>query len=100
MLACVGGRRSLERFGDAVVLRFENYDLARRHDDFSDAGASWDHDGYLPHVTISWNADAVDIERIEPFGGVLMFGPEVWSPVEEDWADGIVERVQKDFVDA
>lgn len=99
-LMCAGGIRTLQRFGDAVVLGFSNNDLVRRHDEFGDAGASWDHDGYQPHVTISWNAEDIDIESIEPFEGLLHFGPEVWASIEEDWADDIVERMQKDLVDA
>lgn len=100
-LVAAGGVRTLQRFGDdAVVLGFSNDDLVRRHDEFGDAGASWDYDQYLPHVTISYQGADIDIEALEPYQGLLHFGPEEWSDLQEDWEDGFVEVATEELADA
>lgn len=87
--------RKMDRFGEASVLRFEDKDLESRWQNFLDAGASWDHDGYKPHLTISWQGDWSDPEfDPKPYTGVIELGPEVWEEVVEDWADTIVEKEQ------
>lgn len=87
-----GGERSLERFGDAVVLRFESPKLEGRWQEFIDDGASWDHDGYKPHVTISWNAPDLDLDKVVPYRGPIVLGAEEFAPVKEDWKDDVVEK--------
>lgn len=84
--------RSVERLGDegAVVLRFESGDLAKRWRQFRDAGASWDHPGYKPHVTVTMDAGDVDLGSIEPYAGPLEFGPEEFQEIGtrgDDWVD-------------
>jgi hypothetical protein len=86
-----GGDRSVERLGDegAVLLRFESEALAGRWREFKDAGASWDHPGYKPHVTFTIGADDVDLSWIEPYAGELRFGPEMFDEIGgrgKDWA--------------
>lgn len=90
-----GGERSLVRFGDAVVLRFEDETLTARWKEFCDGGCSWDFDDYRPHVTISWQAADVDLQSIAPFDGELVFGIEEFEPIEENWRDTIVEKAEK-----
>ncbi|MET3352369.1 UNVERIFIED_ORG: HK97 family phage prohead protease [Xanthobacter viscosus] len=89
--ARAGGPRSVEPLGDkgAVVLRFEHAELAQRWQAFRDIGASWDHDGYRPHVTITYDRAGVDLGNVEPFGGELIFGPEEFAEIDEDWADRV-----------
>lgn len=87
-----GGARALARFGQAVVLKFDCPHLATRNEEFGDAGASWDHPSYQPHVTLSYDADDLDLDAIEPYTGPLDFGPEVWGEVKEDWNSGIAEK--------
>jgi hypothetical protein len=91
----VDPKRAVERLGDdgrAVVLRFESPELAARHQHFRQMGASWDHDAYRPHVTISWDADEFDVSTIEPYRGRLEFGAEVFAEVKENWSDDITEK--------
>ncbi|MGO4171566.1 DUF2213 domain-containing protein [Bosea sp. TAF32] len=80
-------QRSVEEFGDkgAIVLRFEAADLARRWQQFRDAGASWDHKAYRPHVTITYGPGDVDIATIEPYTGPIELGPEEFSEIDQDW---------------
>jgi ADP-ribose pyrophosphatase YjhB (NUDIX family) len=84
-----GGERSVERLGNegAVVLRFECPALDRDWRRFVDAGASWDHPGYKPHVTFTMGD--VDVDAVEPYDGPLEFGPEEWDEIGNrpaDWA--------------
>lgn len=95
-LVASGGERSLAAFGDkgtAAVLRFEAQPLDERWQEFRDAGASWDHDGFKPHMTISYDAANVDFSKVKPYDGPLVFGPEQFAPLDEDWKTGVKEAV-------
>ncbi|BBK37700.1 hypothetical protein STAQ_27780 [Allostella sp. ATCC 35155] len=85
-----GGPRVVERIGSegAVALLFASYDLSARHRDIREAGATWDHPDYQPHVTITYDADGVDLAKVEPFRGELRFGPELFSEVDETKGGG------------
>jgi hypothetical protein len=77
-----GGPRAVEQFGEgAVVLRFASADLQWRHDSMVERGASHDFDSYSPHVTISYDAEGVDLSKVEPYQGELRFGPEIFEPI-------------------
>lgn len=87
------GLRNVEKLGDlgATVLRFDSSAMAMRHQQFRDSGASWDHDGYRPHVTLTYHPGVVVINDVLPFAGSLRFGGEVFKEVNIGWADDIVE---------
>ncbi len=91
--AC-GGLRTVEKLGDkgAVVLRFDSYELMQRWGNLINQGASWDFDGFLPHVTITYDGADMDLSKIEPFQGDIVFGPEVMGEIVEDFTDGVVEK--------
>ncbi len=90
-LIAKGGERGMERFGKTIVLTFENERLEARHRKFIQGGASHDHADYRPHVTITYAGDDLDMSRIEPFTGPLVFGPEKFEPLKEDWLEGLKE---------
>lgn len=79
-----GGARLVEPLGSegAVVLLFNSSDLAWRHMAIREAGASWDHEGYQPHVTITYEPGDVDLSKVEPYRGKLVFGPEIFEEVK------------------
>jgi phage-related protein (TIGR01555 family) len=79
-----GGARLVEPLGSegAVVLLFNSSDLAWRHMAIKEAGASWDHEGYQQHVTITYEPGDVDLSKVEPYRGKLVFGPEVFEEVK------------------
>jgi len=79
--------------GGAVVLQFKSNELNERWDYLRSVGATWDHFQYTPHVTISWDAGDVDLTKVHPFTGVLLFGPERFNVVKDDWHDSITEKV-------
>lgn len=88
-----GGARLVERLGDkgAVVLLFASEAFEYRHRTIEHAGASWDFDGYQPHVTITYDAADVDLDKVEPFVGKLKFGPEIFEEIIEDWEKSLTE---------
>lgn len=96
-----GGKREMKLFGekeDCVVLVFENPDLHHRWEEFiDDFGASWDHDGYHPHVTISYNGlpEGMKLEDIEPYKGRLEFGPEIHQEINPKWKSKAKEKKTK-----
>lgn len=94
-VTALGSGRAVERLGDkgAVVLLFECPDLSARWLQIRDLGASWDFPSYRPHVSITYEADpALDVSKIEPFDGLLEFGPEELGPVDDDWSSGVTEK--------
>lgn len=91
-VVALGGVRKVERFGKAVVLTFESAEIADRHDQFIEAGASHDFPDYRPHVTITYEGADFDITQIEPYDDELIFGPEVYAPLKEDWSASISEQ--------
>jgi len=77
--------RGVDMFGAGViVLTFESQDLHLRWQAAADLGATWDHDGYRPHITITRNVgDFTDFAGVKPYLGELAFGPEVFEPLFE-----------------
>jgi hypothetical protein len=78
-----GGPRMMDKFGEATVLLFNSWQLSQRHGDILEVGASWDHDGYQPHITIAYNS-AINIEDLEPYTGPIELGPEIFEKVKYD----------------
>jgi phage-related protein (TIGR01555 family) len=93
-----GGPRVIERFGQgAVVLAFANSDLQYRHRSMmyrgEDDGITWEWgDDYTPHVTITYDAGAIDLEQVQPYTGELRFGPEVFEEIRGFDPSGPVEK--------
>jgi hypothetical protein len=86
------GKRSITKLGEAVVLRFESPRLGQRWKQLKELGATWDWDEYLPHVTISYQTPPnIDLTKIEPFEGDLVFSSEVNREVDLDWKDKVKE---------
>lgn len=82
-----GGPRVVERMGDEgpIALLFASSELAWRNGSIRDTGASWDWPDYQPHVTITYDAEGVDLSKVEPFRGELRFGPEIFAEIDPSW---------------
>ena len=91
IVVAAGGPRVMEKFGDAVVLRFNSNDLRWRHEEIKGAGASWDHPEYAPHVTISYKYEG-NVDDIPPYTGRIVLGPEIFEEVKENWKEKVVEK--------
>ena len=89
------GYRSVEPLGDegAVVLKFEAPWLNNRWQQFRDLGASWDYEGYMPHLTLTYHnpPDIMD-HWILPYDGPIYLGPEEFEDLDLDFKDGVVEE--------
>lgn len=88
-----GGARLVEKLGDkgAVVLLFASSALSWRHEEMVRNGASHDFDEYQPHVTITYAGGDLDLSKVEPYRGELVFGPEIFAEVVEDWEQSLEE---------
>lgn len=86
-----GGARLMENFGFACVLVFGSNTLIWRHEDMKRVGATWDHEEYQPHITISYAPDSPDLSGVEPYTGEIILGPEIFKEIDEGWAEGIKE---------
>ena len=92
-----GDRRKITPLGDegAVVLKFQSPALQQRWQDFLKVGASWDYEGYQPHLTLTYhNPPDIDLKKIKPYDGIIILGPELYQSLDEDWADKLVEKQQ------
>lgn len=87
-----GGARMMDRYGEAAVLLFAGSELSWRHEEMVRAGASWDHAEYQPHITISWKAADIDLEKVEPYRGKIVLGPELFEDINEDWRSTVTEK--------
>lgn len=87
-----GGARLVDPLGDkgAIVLLFNSSELAWRHMAIREAGASWDWPEYQPHVTITYDGAGVDLSKVEPYRGKLVFGPEIFAEID-DWTSKVRE---------
>lgn len=88
-----GGPRLVEAIGSegAVALFFFSGHLDQRNREMRDAGASWDYDAYLPHVTLTYDSGDLDLSTVEPYRGELRFGPETFEPLMDHWEQSIRE---------
>lgn len=68
--------RRVERLGELIVLSFQSPALTARHHAHRQAGGMWDFVDYRPHVSFTPN-NGQDLRNVRPFGGRLLFGPEV-----------------------
>jgi hypothetical protein len=77
------GGRSIERFGDSIVLCLDCDELQARHADYVKAGASWDYPSYRPHITLA-HADVMgptSEDLIPPYDEPITLDAETRSPI-------------------
>lgn len=89
-----GGPRLMDQFGpdkQALVMLFSSSELEWRHEGMVEKGASWDWPDYQPHLTISYAFDG-EIGNVEPYRGALVFGPEIFAELDEDWSEKVREE--------
>jgi hypothetical protein len=92
-----GGPRVVEPLGlqGAIVLMFASSELCWRHEDIKRMGASWDYgDDYQPHVTITYQAQGMVVETVEPYRGEIILGPEIFEEVADGVSASLIEVPQ------
>lgn len=90
----VDGPQRVKQLGAATVLRFHSALLMERWRQFREAGASWDHPDYQPHITLTYqppNPWPTPPELMQPYHGPLIFGPERFREVNTEWAAQVRE---------
>lgn len=81
-----GGPRAIETLdGGAVVLLFADWNLSWRWESLCEQGASWDHDSYQPHISLTYDPGEVDLAKVTPYRGRIVLGPEIFAEVDENW---------------
>lgn len=86
-------KRSVDPLGSegAVVLKINSKELEKRWEQFCDMGCSWDHDDYMPHITITYKGSDVDLDDLDPYDGEIELEGETWTKVVEDWGKNASE---------
>ncbi len=92
--------RSIEKFGDTVVLRVEDPQLHEEHQRLRDAGASHDFPRYQPHISITRNPGNVDLSKVKPFMGSLTLNGEVRNVLDPDAGEDTPEVPTRTSPDA
>lgn len=90
-----GGARLVEPLGGkgAVVLLFNSSELSWRHEAIKrDTDATWDFPTYQPHVTITYVGTDTNLAKVEPYRGKLVFGPEIFAEVDDNWSSKLTEE--------
>lgn len=89
-----GGARVVEPLGPkgAVVLMFNCSELSYRHVQMREIGATWDWEGYQPHITITYDPAGLDLDTVAPYQGAIELGPEIFEEVMDGFADTITEK--------
>lgn len=85
------GGRSLEQFGDDVVLCVQCPDLDKVWQAYRDAGASWDYPSYRPHITIARWQKLESLKDVPAFDEPITLGPEWRDTLKEHWHTDVVE---------
>lgn len=91
------GPRKVVALGDqgAIALEFSELELSARHDALMALGGSHDYPTYRSHVTLTYMAspelrEKVEAGMIAPYQGELMFGPEVFEEIKQNYQPSLV----------
>ncbi len=105
VLRVQGGGRRFGLFGEdetslALVQQFWSSDLTDRWSALMEQGASWDFPEYRPHVTLAYGPrPRYDINSVvKQYMGDLVFGPEQFAPIDEEWKDNLMDSLDKAIV--
>lgn len=76
--------------GNALVMFFVSQEMQDRHKQALAAGASWDFDVFMPHITISYDTGDVDahtfgMQMAPDFQ--LQLGPEEFAASNDNWVE-------------
>jgi len=73
---------------NALVLKYDSYELSERFDQIiKEYGATWDHKSFIPHITLSYNVDDLDISKLPKYDGPIIIISEYNNDLDLGWAD-------------
>ncbi|TPK14156.1 phage portal protein [Mesorhizobium sp. B2-5-11] len=81
-----GGPRQMDRLGPDgkyIALLITANELVWRNREIREMGASWDWPDYQPHISIQIGGE-VDLNKVEPYQGKIVLGPEIFEEVRID----------------
>lgn len=93
-VVAAGGEREVKPLGGegAVVLAFSSPQMSERWQDYKDAGASWDYEGYQPHITLTYDGAGVDLASVRPYKGAIILGPEKQEGLDLDAGPKLADK--------
>lgn len=75
---------------NALVLKYECHELKDRfHEIMSEYDATWDHESFIPHITLSYNVGDLDISKLPKYDGPIVIVSEHADDLDlsTNWAD-------------
>ena len=69
-----------------LVLLFTCPELSAEWQKAMDMGATWDYDGYHPHITLSYDVGDFDITKLPDYDGPIRIVEEYKEPLKLEWA--------------
>lgn len=75
----------VQPFGASKALTFESEILSKRHESLKNLGAKFNPPSYIPHVALTYGQEFPDLNKIVPYKGSLILGPERVEEIIEDW---------------
>lgn len=73
---------------NALVLKYDCHELSERFDEIvKKYGATWDHDQFDPHITLSYNIGDLDISQLPKYDGPIIIINEYNNDLDLGWAN-------------
>jgi len=73
---------------NALVLKYECHELKDRFNDImSEYGATWDHDDFIPHITLSYNVGDLDTSKLPKYDGPIVIVSEFTDDLDLGWSE-------------
>lgn len=73
---------------NALVLKYDCWQLSERFDKImSEYDATWEHETFIPHITLSYNVGDLDIKKLPKYDGPIIIIEEFNDDLDLGWAD-------------
>lgn len=74
---------------NALVLKYDCPELTKRWEEIMAMGAHWTWDDFMPHITLSYNVEDLDISTLPPYTGPIQIAMEFYDDLDltVNWAD-------------
>lgn len=83
--------REIAPLGDegAIVLKYDSEKMQNRFNECIKAGATYDYDEYIPHITISYNGKDLNLNNLKiPDFDIVLYNETV-EPLNLDWKEDV-----------
>ena len=92
--------KSIEPLGDdgAIVLKMECEELQNRFNDCMEAGATYDYDDYIPHITITYNVEGLDLSNISKPNFPIVLHKETVEALNLNWKEDLEKADEEEAI--